>query len=563
LPITWLFEYQGYGAMNNAVFQKRFIFAGLALVFCLGAAVLGGMAMERFRPYPYRAALRLVSKGKLSADPAYLRSLQYSRDTGALSLDRDIDTGLLPLQLSGVRISEHFPIAKIAGSITSIGNTIVIMDRMGEFFACHADCSDLAKLPLPALPNNLEDFILHAGELHPDMFRAYSVKYLADAGSIAVSHEYFDKQVKQTRMAVSILGVNDALEPQGAWKTFMVGDFEPAGSNVRGGGALTPGGHNNIYLTIGDYIIDSINVAQDPASTFGKILEVDIRTGQTRVISRGHRNSQGLLRTRNGELFSTEHGPQGGDALDLVAEGSNYGWANFTLGSAYNKYSAGARHDGFDMPLFAWLPSIAPTNLIQIENFDERWNGDLLVGSLKARSLYRLRLDKGRVVYSEPIFIGQRIRDITQLENGTIALWTDDSQLMLLRVDRQKLGSGVRLPFHDELVASCMYCHHFGKTEEADFAPSLSNLFERKIASDNFRYSSALRQQEGSWTKEKLRKFLTDPETFASGTSMPQFNLTEAMIDDIIWDLEQISKRQDRDAGNAPATILNSPPAIH
>jgi len=541
--------------MKNApaMFHKFRIFMGLGFLFCLGAGLLVGMGFQRFKPFPYRPVMNLLSKGRFSADPAYLRSLQYSTDVDVVSLDKNLDTGLLPLSIKGVRISDRFPVAKTGGSITSVGNAILIMDRLGGFFWCHDDCADLEKLSLPALPNNLTEYLQNNGHLNPDLFRAYSVKYLSEARSIAVSHEYFDKQVKQTRMAISVLGINEALQPQGEWKTFMIGDFEPAGSNVRAGGALTPGGPNKVDLAMGDYLIvyksmgdylsNSSNVAQDPSSTFGKILEVDIRTGQSRVISKGHRNPEGLFRSRSGELFSTEHGPQGGDALDLDTEGSNFGWSNFTLGVDYNKYSSGNQYNGYNLPLFAWIPSIAPTNLIQVEGFDDRWNGDLLVASLKARSLFRLRLDKGRVVYSEPIFIGQRIRDITQVQSGAIAIWTDDSQIMLLSVDREKSRSFGRLPFKDELVGGCMYCHHFGKTVETDFAPSLSNLFERKIASDNFRYSSALRKHEGLWTKEALRTFLSDPEKFAGGTNMPQVNLSDEAIDDVIWDLERIQKQ--------------------
>ena len=216
--------------------------------------------------------------------------------------------------------------------------------------------------------------------------------------------------------------------------------------------------------------------------------------------------------TKSGELLSTEHGERGGDELNLITEGSNYGWPNVTLGTEYDNYnwrkigdfpvgkSLPGSHTGYKAPLFAWLPSIATSQLIEVNNFDERWNGDLLVGSLKASSLYRLRLEAGRVLYSEPIFIGQRIRDITQMTNGTIILWTDDTQLLFLTVDKDQLAFNRRDPVvvSDALVTNnCMTCHHLGPTKSGDFAPTLSNLLNRPIASDTFRYSPGLRAKSG------------------------------------------------------------------
>ena len=111
-----------------------------------------------------------------------------------------------------------------------------------------------------------------------------------------------------------------------------------------------------------------------------------------------------------------------------------------TIGMGHVGKSLPGSHTGYTAPLFAWVPSIAVSQLIEVNNFHERWNGDLLVGSLKASSLYRLRLEAGRVLYSEPIWIGQRIRDITETTNGIIVLWTDDTQLLFVTVDKDQLA---------------------------------------------------------------------------------------------------------------------------
>ena len=175
--------------------------------------------------------------------------------------------------------------------------------------------------------------------------------------------------------------------------------------------------------------------------------------------------------TSSGALFSTEHGPKGGDELNLITEGSNYGWPNVSLGTGYKGYDLEnhapvGEHTSYQTPVFAWVPSIGPSNLIEVRGFDRRWDGDLLVASLKANSLFRLRLEGTRVLYAENIWVGQRIRDMLQLKNGTIVLWTDDTQLLFVSVDREQLAGNLRLSMRvsESLHYACMYCHHFGPT---------------------------------------------------------------------------------------------------
>jgi cytochrome c2 len=185
------------------------------------------------------------------------------------------------------------------------------------------------------------------------------------------------------------------------------------------------------------------------------------------------------------------------------------------------------------------VPSIAPSQLIEVNNFHPRWDGDLLIGSLKASSLYRLRLEAGRVLYSERIWIGQRIRDLVQTNDGTIVLWTDNAQLLFVTVDTDQLAVKRRTP---DIVGntivndSCLACHHFGSTNPTDFAPSLSGLLNRPIASDTFSYSPALRakQKLGPWTPALLSEFLSDPFKFASGTNMAPLKISPADIEDIV-----------------------------
>jgi glucose/arabinose dehydrogenase len=210
---------------------------------------------------------------------------------------------------------------------------------------------------------------------------------------------------------------------------------------------------DDLYLTVGDYNQDNVLMhsrleAQNPDSDFGKILRIDLRTGAKTLISMGHRNPQGLVITSKGAMYATEHGPRGGDELNLIVPGKNYGWPVTTLGTHYTTYDWASRDEGgqpFESPVFAWLPSIGVSHLIEVVGFHPLWDNDLLVTSLKAQTVYRLRLDGDRrVLYSEPITLGQRLRDIVVLPDRTLAIWTDEAQLMFLSVDGARLASNRR-----------------------------------------------------------------------------------------------------------------------
>lgn len=86
----------------------------------------------------------------------------------------------------------------------------------------------------------------------------------------------------------------------------------------------------------------------------------------------------------------------------------------------------------------------------------------------------------------------------------------------------------------ERIVSNCMFCHHFGVSNSGDTAPSLTNLLGRKIGSDNYRYSESLRNKNGVWTAEALKQFLSNPNAFANGTSMPTPNLSPEEIDQLV-----------------------------
>jgi glucose/arabinose dehydrogenase len=150
------------------------------------------------------------------------------------------------------------------------------------------------------------------------------------------------------------------------------------------------------------------------------------------IYTYGHRSPQGLeFDFETGELWGSEHGPRGGDELNLLLPGRNYGWPLYSLGLNYNGTSVDGRERGItfelsdiEQPVVDLTPSPAVSSFIisTSEQFPE-WEGDFLVGSLKARSLFRIEIENNQFVRRETLFEGiGRIRDIEQGYNGDIYL---------------------------------------------------------------------------------------------------------------------------------------------
>ena len=156
----------------------------------------------------------------------------------------------------------------------------------------------------------------------------------------------------------------------------------------------------------------------------------------------GNRNMQGAaLHPHTGELWTHEHGPQGGDEINIMRPGRNYGWPVITYGVNYGigtRIGEGQRKPGMEQPLHVWVPSIAPSGMAFVG--DDRypaWRGNLLVGALRGQALVRLELDGDKVVREERMLQGQvgRIRDVRIAPDGLVYLLTDQTDGQLLRLE--------------------------------------------------------------------------------------------------------------------------------
>ena len=192
---------------------------------------------------------------------------------------------------------------------------------------------------------------------------------------------------------------------------------------------------NGILISTNDSDNDNPgSKAQDNSSIFGKILFVDIIKKDHSLVSIGHRNVQGLFVKEN-IILATEHGPRGGDEINKIIHGENYGWPIVSYGDSYQskelKYLKSHKENGFREPLHAFVPSIGISELIILpNNFNTKWKNNALVTSLNGRSIYRVKFEDesfNKILYTEKIFIGERIRDI---------LYVDNSKLILVALER-------------------------------------------------------------------------------------------------------------------------------
>ena len=159
----------------------------------------------------------------------------------------------------------------------------------------------------------------------------------------------------------------------------------------------------------------------------------------------GNRNMQGAaLHPQTGELWTHEHGPQGGDELNVMRSGLNYGWPVITYGVNYGlgtKIGEGQEKPGMVQALKVWVPSIAPSGMAFVSGSQfPQWQGSLLIGALRGQMLVRLTLDGEKVVSEERLFQGRpgRIRDVRMGPDGLVYLLTDDVQGALLRIEPTK-----------------------------------------------------------------------------------------------------------------------------
>ena len=220
--------------------------------------------------------------------------------------------------------------------------------------------------------------------------------------------------------------------------------------------AFAPDG--TLFITLGDRFSQR-DAAQDLSNTLGKVVRLRAdgsvppdnpfvgRAGvRAEIWSYGHRNVQGAaIHPQTGELWTHEHGPQGGDEVNITRAGRNYGWPKISYGCEYGApvgncppVGGATSGHGMEQPVTYWVPtSIAPCGMaFYTGTLFPSWRGSLFAGALAGQALWRLQLDGDRVVAREALFadLGERIRDVRQGPDGALYLISDGDSAKIYRV---------------------------------------------------------------------------------------------------------------------------------
>jgi len=186
--------------------------------------------------------------------------------------------------------------------------------------------------------------------------------------------------------------------------------------------------------------------AQDLSSTSGKILRIntdgsipndnpwtDTPNVRAEIYSYGHRDISGFAtHPKTGDIWISEHGPRGGDEINIIQAGANYGWKVISYGTAYTGSPIGdgqASKDGMQQPLYFWRPSIAPSGLsFYSGNMFPEWRDSLFITSLSGQHISRLELDGERVLAEERLLVDrtQRIRELREGPDGALYVLTNE-----------------------------------------------------------------------------------------------------------------------------------------
>ncbi len=226
----------------------------------------------------------------------------------------------------------------------------------------------------------------------------------------------------------------------------------PLSSGNHFGCRIAQAADDTLFLTLGDHFRYR-DEAQNLANHLGKIVRlrpdgsvppdnpfVGKAGAKPEIWSYGHRNPQGAaIHPQTGKLWEHEHGPRGGDEINIPLAGKNYGWPVIGYGIDYSgaKIHESTQKAGMEQPIKYWVPSIAPSGMaFYTGDLFPAWRGSLFVGALAGQSLVRLELDGEKVVTEERLLqrLGDRIRDVRQGPDGALYLATDSSSGRIVRV---------------------------------------------------------------------------------------------------------------------------------
>ena len=243
------------------------------------------------------------------------------------------------------------------------------------------------------------------------------------------------KDEKNNCFTLGVLSTDMSIDSLSFSWTFEINHCEKNFNSHQAGGRIHPF-REGYLLTVGDFKLPEdfgYEITED--SHLSKILLID-RDWNSTIFSSGHRNPQGLT-IHNETIFSSEHGPFGGDEVNIIEEGGDYGWPSSAYGFTYgleNIYEL--NHDlSSQEPIYFFTPSIGISEIAFYSQAEfPRWNNFLMVSSLKNMTLYTVKLDASQrnVIHVGELYVGERIRDFTTAANGELFLAGDLGSLIII-----------------------------------------------------------------------------------------------------------------------------------
>ncbi len=241
---------------------------------------------------------------------------------------------------------------------------------------------------------------------------------------------------------------NDEKTIEGATVIYRANPANP--SDLHYGGRILFDKTGNLIVSTGERsVLETRPLAQSVSAALGKVIRIT-KDGQPasgnpnfnqagalpELYSIGHRNPQGLaLHPDTGEIWLSEHGPRGGDEINRLKAGSNYGWPVITYGIEYGGQKIGEgiqKKEGMEQPVYYWDPVVSPSGMTFYKgNRVPEWENNLFIGALSGQHIIRLAIKDNRVIGEERLLVseGQRFRDITQGNDGALYAVTDGGRL--------------------------------------------------------------------------------------------------------------------------------------
>jgi glucose/arabinose dehydrogenase len=264
---------------------------------------------------------------------------------------------------------------------------------------------------------------------------------------------YAEPAVGGGRIAVAHARLEDGKTPRLAAVETIFHQQGPVSRGLNIGCRMAQADDGNLFVTLGDHFT-AAELAQTLDNHIGKIVRirpdgsappdnpfVNRKGALPEIWAYGLRNAEGLaFNPADGKLWEQEHGPKGGDEINIVEKGMNYGWPKVSFGVNYDGTPVGAGKSempGVQAPLWHWTPSIAPSGMaFYTADLIPGWKGSLINGALKFELLSRLTLKGDTVVKEERLLQGlrERIRDVRLGPDGAIYLLTDNDAGRILRL---------------------------------------------------------------------------------------------------------------------------------